>query len=81
MDVYVESQDIGIEVKSDWTFTRDVEKNLAKWRAASLICSGGFEVHVFDRKKHMLVKLIYRQGKIVLQFHDDEKYIDLYTNE
>ena len=54
MDAYIKSKDIGIEVKSEWTFIKEREKNKAKWIAASKICKGGFHVYVFDKDGSIL---------------------------
>lgn len=50
MDAYILSEKRGIEVKSDWTYTRECNINKAKWVQASLICKGGLDVYVFDEK-------------------------------
>ncbi len=63
MDMYLSNLDCGIEVKSRWTYQRDIEKNRAKWIAASLACKE-FVVYVFDEKKLLFGYSLF-QGEVV----------------
>ncbi len=65
MDMYIPSKDVAVEVKSEWTFSRDEEKNVSKWKAASLVCKGGCYVHIFEKKNEFIVTHIYMDGKEV----------------
>ncbi len=66
MDIYIKSQDKGIEVKSAWTYAKHDEraKNRAKWLTASKLCTGGFDVYVFDKKRGLLCQIMYKNGEI-----------------
>lgn len=55
MDIYIKSQDRGIEVKSTFTYFREQEKNMRKWTVASGICTE-FDIFVFEKKGLIAMK-------------------------
>lgn len=73
MDAYDSKHKLGIEIKSLWTYSKDVEKNRAKWTAASLVCEGGFNIFICNKKcilfeisllkGELLGKTTYKNGK------------------
>lgn len=52
-DIYVKSQNLLVEVKSDYTFCSEKEKNLAKWKAA-FSSEYNFEIYIYGRKGELL---------------------------
>lgn len=55
-DILIKNTNILIEVKSEWTYSSDLECNLAKWKAASQISEYSFEVWVFN-KRGILIRI------------------------
>lgn len=52
-DIYIKSKDLLIEVKSTWTYNKDLEKNEAKFKAAR--SKHNFEMWMFDSKGNRVV--------------------------
>lgn len=49
MDIHIKSIDLGIEVKSDWTYSQSIKQNKAKWIAASFKCKSGIVILVYNK--------------------------------
>lgn len=73
-DIFIANKNRLIEVKSDYTYRKDKEKNLAKWAAASKT-GYKFEVYIYNTKKNLLVFMSYTPGSDdYLAFIEDEEY-------
>lgn len=53
MDIYIPSQNRGIEVKSIWTYYQHQDGNKAKWIESSKICKE-FDIYIFDEKANIV---------------------------
>jgi hypothetical protein len=63
MDIYVVDEDWAIEVKSVYTYLKDKERNLAKWKACSKLCSY-MTIHIFDKKGKPMLRQSMMNGKL-----------------
>lgn len=74
-DIYIKSENKIVEVKSDWTYNREYEKNVAKWKAT---VEAGYEtyVEVYDSKK--LIRIEFINDNLVILF-DDEPEVEDYV--
>jgi len=63
-DIYLPDHNILIEVKSDYTYNKELAKNLAKF---STVAKLGFTLHLYVyNKKELLYKHIYKPNGIVI---------------
>ncbi len=75
MDIYLKQEELAIEVKSVWTYLRDQEKNIAKWKATCNVCKGGLDIYVFDKDNLLRIRKV-RNGEI-----EEEAFPSGFTNK
>ncbi len=56
-DIYIPESNVIIEVKSDYTYEKELDKNIAKSQA-SVECGYNFQFWIYDEKKNKTVKSI-----------------------
>lgn len=63
-DIYIESLDLLIEIKSTWTYKKDYEKNIKKFQAAAQLHN--FVLWVYDPKGiNVLERFFYKTSSLV----------------
>lgn len=65
MDIYIQSQDKAIEVKSTYTYGTECAKNRAKWLKSSNKFKGGIDIYVFDKKGFLVLKQTLKNEKLI----------------